>query len=103
MQRFSQAGDETLFGQRAIAQLTALVVDHHSDLRTEALDHALALHRSERRRRLDVEPQLDSRVRTIGVLTAGPTRRRVRHDQLVTWDPDGSGDGKLIRHGARLS
>lgn len=103
VQRLAQPIDETLFGQCPVAQLAAFVVDDHSDLRTEALDHALALHRSERRRCLGVEAQLDARVRTIGVLTTGPTRGRVRHNQLVARDPDGSGDGEDIRHEARLS
>jgi hypothetical protein len=103
VQCVSQPVDETRFGQRSIASLTALVVGDHPDLRTESRDHALALHRSERRRRLDVEAQLDARVRPIGMLTARPTRRRVRDNQLVARDPDGSGDGEIIRHEARLS
>ena len=49
MERVAQAVDETFFGQRPIASLTALVVDHYPDLGTEPLDHALALHRPERR------------------------------------------------------
>ena len=103
MQRLAQARDKALLCQCPVAQLAALVVDDHPDLGSEAIDDALALHRTERRGRLEIEPQLDPRVRPIGVLTARSARRGVGDDQLVTGHPNRSGDGKYVRHEARLS
>ena len=61
-QRFAQALDEAIFGERAIAGLAAFVVDDHPDLWSEAIDDALSLHRPEGGRRLEIEPEFDPRV-----------------------------------------
>jgi hypothetical protein len=98
----AQAFHETLLCDRAVPCLAAFLVDDDSELRPEAIDHALALHRTERRRGLEIEPQLDPRVRAIGVLPARSARRRERHLQLVPWDAHRASDSDDVRHGARL-
>ena len=72
MQRLAQSRDEALLRQCPVAQLTALVVDDHPDLGPEAVDDALALHGTERRGGIEIEPNLHPRVRPVGVLTARP-------------------------------
>ena len=98
----AKALDEALLGDPAVAGLAALVVDDDSDLRPEAVDHPLALHRTEGGRRLEIEPQLDTRVGPIGVLSARSARRRERHLQLVARDPHRARDWKDVEHRARL-
>ena len=56
MERFAQPFHQALLGERTVACLAAFVVDDDPDLRPEAVDHTLALHRTERRRRLEIEP-----------------------------------------------
>ena len=62
VQRLAQAFDEALLGERPVAGLAALVVDDDPDLRPEAVDHALALHRTEGRRRLGDRAASSTRV-----------------------------------------
>ena len=51
VERLAQAFHEALLGERPVARLAAFVVDDDPDLRPEAVDDALALHRTEGRRR----------------------------------------------------
>jgi hypothetical protein len=62
VERLAKAFDEALICDSAVAGLAALAVDDDSDRRPEAVDHPLALHRTEGGRRLEIEPQLDTRV-----------------------------------------
>jgi hypothetical protein len=62
VERLTEAFHETLLGERSVARLAPLLVYDDPELRSEAVDNALALHRSERRRGLEIEPQLHPRM-----------------------------------------
>jgi hypothetical protein len=80
-----------------VAKLRPFVIGDHPDGRAEPLDHTLTLVLvAERRRRGDVEGQLDPRGCLVRMLPAGPARRTERLDQLELRDPHGVGHDEAV-------
>jgi hypothetical protein len=69
-ERARQALGEALERQRAVASLRPLVSGDHAHLWSQPLEEAGPLTGAERRRALDVEPDLDPGVGGVGVLAA---------------------------------
>ena len=91
MEGVGHPGAEPLHGQLPVAQLGSLVVDHHPDLGSQALEQPGPLPRPEARRPGHVEAQLDPGAHLVGVLAAGATAGTEPELQLG----DGNGEGRV--------
>lgn len=74
------------------------MIGDDADLRAESLDHTLPLARSEGRRVLDVEADLDASGGLVRMLAAGSTGRAEQDLELATWDPYGSSNDQVVIH-----
>jgi hypothetical protein len=87
-QRLRQSRGHAGAGELAIAQLRALVARDDAHDWAEALEEARPLPRAETPRCRNVETQLDSRVRGVGVLAAGTPAPRETPFELVVGDDE---------------
>src|SRR5438067_5501191 len=100
-ERGAERGHESLEGQPPIPELAALVLGHRSEDRACTLDHPLLLLLRQRRRSLDVEQRLDSRLRLLCVLAPGSARPGRAESDLGARDRDAPRD--LDPVGTRLA
>jgi hypothetical protein len=93
VQRTTQPVDQARLGNASVPELGTFIVDHHADLRPKPFDYSSTLYLvTKRRRRLDIEHQLDSCRSLVRVLAARPTRGTERHREFV------AGDANRVRH-----